>query len=74
MVLRLPRHVRSEVYACEGCGALFVPGVGPDNIVEADDDDHADARRDDTEGRPECPICGVVDPALVVVSEFGRAL
>lgn len=54
-----------EVYVSTCCGALFLPGYGPDDIVEAD---HAfsDATRADG---AECPSCGTAPTWLAEVTE-----
>lgn len=64
----------AELYGSDCCGAVFAPGYGPDDIVEADPDDRADARRrvatrGDDPIRHDCPSCGAHDPALFRVRE-----
>ncbi|GGL57860.1 hypothetical protein GCM10009039_15050 [Halocalculus aciditolerans] len=66
-----------QVFVSECCGALFLPGHGPDNIVEADVGDHADARRETACRNPKtgrkdifrgkCPACGERDPQMTEV-------
>lgn len=53
-----------ELYACCDCGSLVVPGLGPDDIVESDDN----AAEAEKEGA--CPSCKSVNPYMKLVGEI----
>lgn len=52
-----------EIYACVDCGSTVVPGLGPDDIVETEDD----AAVAEKEGA--CPSCDSVNPYMDLVAE-----
>lgn len=54
----------AELYACVDCGSLVVPALGPDDIVETDDE----AAVAEKEGS--CPSCGSMNPYMELVAEI----
>lgn len=72
----------TEKYACSGCGTVFVPGTGPDNIHEAEagvsktphrghDLDHVskhEAEVYEAFRAGKCPVCRLVCPMMTEVS------
>lgn len=58
----------SELWACTGCGGVFIPGQGPDDIMADDDPDSPyGAFRDGP-----CPSCGELNPPMQAVRTTGE--
>jgi len=56
--------VTGELLASTCCGAVFTPGMGPDNIYEEDTGVYDAVRWGD------CPACGTSDSTMIEVRGF----